>query len=302
MLLVEKTWPQAYGSLEHFHWPVTREQALRALNDFIRVRLPSFGPYEDAMWSGEAFLYHSLLSAALNLRLLSPRECVDRALAAYRSGDAPLNSVEGFVRQLIGWREFVRGIYYREGSDYASGNALGQQGRLPDWYWTGETEMNCLAHCLGEVVRHGYSHHIPRLMVIGNFALISGISPLSIHAWFLAMYVDAVEWVTAPNVIGMSQYADGGVVGSKPYAGSGKYIQRMSDYCADCAFDVRKRSGEGACPFNVFYWDFLIRHYETFESNHRMRMIVRNVSRMDPQELAAIQKQATALRKRFGIA
>ena len=260
MQLVERTWPDAYGDMDHFYWPVTPEEARRALDRFIETRLPDFGRYEDAMWSGEAFLFHSLLSSSLNLGLISPADCAQAAIDAYQAGDAPLNSVEGFVRQLIGWREFIRGVYYREGAGYAQRNGLDQDGELPDWFWDGQVEMNCLSHCLTEVVEHAYGHHIPRLMVIGNFALIAGISPQAVHDWFLGMYVDAVEWVTAPNVVGMSQHADGGVVGTKPYAASGKYINRMSNYCKECKFDVGKRSGDNACPFNVFYWEFLIRN------------------------------------------
>jgi len=301
MELVGSTWPDAYGRLEHFHWPVSREEALRALDDFVSKRLSEFGPFEDAMWSGEAFLYHSLLSSSLNLKLITPMECIEKARAAYEGGKVPLNSIEGFVRQIVGWREFMRGIYYREGPAYVSCNELAQAGQLPRWYWTSDTDMNCLAHCLGEVIEHGYSHHIPRLMVIGNFALIAGIEPGRIHGWFLAMYVDAIEWVTAPNVVGMSQHADGGVVGSKPYAASGKYIQRMSNYCGECAYDVRKRSGDQACPFNVFYWDFLIRHRGRLESNHRMRMILRNLDKMDEDTIRIISEQANALRRQFGI-
>ena len=301
MRLVETTWPDAYGSMPRFIWPVTREEALRGLDDFIGQRLQNFGPYEDAMWTGEAFLYHSLLSSSLNLGLLRPLECVEAALCAYEDGAAPLNSVEGFIRQIIGWREFIRGVYYREGPGYVQRNELDQQGQLPGWFWTGETDMACLSYCLSEVRENAYGHHIPRLMVIGNFALIAGINPQSVQDWFLAMYVDAVEWVTAPNVIGMSQHADGGVVGSKPYAASGKYINRMSNYCKDCKYDVSERSGDGACPFNVFYWDFLNRHRKTFAANRRMTMILKNLERMDKDETKAISTQATELRKQFGL-
>lgn len=301
MALVEETWPDAYGSMVRFGWPVTREEALRALDRFINERLKEFGPYEDAMWTGEAFLYHSLLSSSLNLGLLRPMECVQAAVAAYNSGDAPLNSVEGFIRQIIGWREFIRGVYYREGPGYVRRNELDQQGQLPDWFWTGETDMACLSHCLSEVRENAYGHHIPRLMVIGNFALIAGIDPQSVEDWFLAMYVDAVEWVTAPNVVGMSQHADGGVVGTKPYAASGKYINRMSNYCKACKYDVSLRTGKDACPFNVFYWDFLIRHRKTFSGNHRMAMMLKNVERMDSKERKAISDRADALRNEFNV-
>ncbi len=301
MALVERTWPDGYGRMNHFNWPVTREEALRALHRFVGERLGEFGTFEDAMWEGEAFLYHSLLSSSLNLGLLRPEECVAAALQAYKDGAVPINSVEGFVRQLIGWREFMRGVYYYEDTDYVTRNTLSQHGNLPEWYWSGKIDMRCLSDCLASVIEHAYGHHIPRLMVIGNFALVAGIEPQAVHRWFLAMYVDAVEWATAPNVIGMSQHADGGVVGTKPYAGSGKYIDRMSNYCKDCKYDVKKRSGAGACPFNVFYWDFLMGHRQQFASNQRMRMIMKNLERMDKQERQAIRVQAGKYREQFGI-
>ncbi len=300
--LVRRRFPKAYGKLEHFRWPVTPEEAKRALDDFIAERLPRFGTYEDAMWAGEPVLYHSRLSAPLNLKLLRPHACIERAVEAYRAGAAPLNAVEGFVRQILGWREFIRGVYYREGSDYAQRNALQHQGSLPDFYWTGETDMRCMAHCVGEVVEHGWGHHIPRLMVIGNFALVAGVHPGAVHAWFLGMYVDGIEWVTAPNVVGMSQHADGGVVGTKPYAGSANYIRRMSNYCDGCRYDPKKRTGDDACPFNVFYWDFLLRHQKRFESNRRMTFAVRNAKRLERDEARAIRKRADTLRDDLGIA
>jgi deoxyribodipyrimidine photolyase-related protein len=301
MKLVERTWPDAYGRMKGFGWPVTRRQARRALADFVEHRLVHFGTYEDAMWTGEPFLYHSALSAALNLKLLRPRECVDAALRALAEGQAEIHNVEGFVRQLIGWREFIRGVYYREGPKYSRRNGLEQRGRLPELFWTGETSMNCLRHCLNEVLDHGYSHHIPRLMVIGNFALTAGVHPAEVHRWFLAMYVDAVEWVTAPNVIGMSQHADGGIVGTKPYAASGKYIRRMSNYCEACPYDPERRTGEGACPFNTFYWDFLLRHRTRFARNHRMVMMLRNLDRLAERDRREIRAQARRLRGEIGV-
>lgn len=299
--LVEDRWPDSPGSVENFDWPVTRAQAKRALDDFIEHRLPQFGTYEDAMWAGEATLYHSRLAASLNLKLIHPMECVEAAVAAWENGDAALNNVEGFVRQLIGWREFIRGVYYHEGAEYNDRNSLEADGALPDWFWDADTDMNCLRHCLGEVVENAWGHHIPRLMVIGNFALVAGIRPQAINDWFLGMYVDAVDWVTAPNVIGMSQHADGGVVGTKPYAASGRYIQRMSNYCEGCRFNVKQRSGEDACPFNVFYWDFLIRHRERFRGNRRMAMILKNVDRLSDEERTTIEVQAGQLRAENGI-
>ncbi|MEO1131022.1 MAG: cryptochrome/photolyase family protein, partial [Planctomycetota bacterium] len=234
----------------------------------------------------------------LNLKLLEPTEVYEAALES----DAPLNSVEGFVRQIIGWREFIRGVYWHEGSSYVDRNALDQEGALPDFYWTGNTEMRCMRDSIGQVLDHGYGHHIQRLMVTGNFALIAGVEPQQVSDWYLGMYVDGVDWVTAPNVLGMAMHADGGVVGTKPYAASGKYIKRMSNYCDDCAYDPNKRSGEGACPFNVFYWDFLLRHQKRFSGNNRMSMILKNVDRMAKTERTEITVEGRRLREEMGIA
>ncbi|NNF15467.1 MAG: cryptochrome/photolyase family protein [Gammaproteobacteria bacterium] len=301
MALVERTWPDAWGRMDSFHWPVTRDEALRALRDFVDNRLASFGDYEDAMWAGEPVLYHSRIASCLNLKLIRPRECVDAAIAAYEDGRAAINNVEGFVRQIIGWREFIRGVYYREGADYSKRNGLRQQGDLPRFYWTGETEMNCMSHCLNEVLDNGWGHHIPRLMVLGNFAMTSGVNPAQVNEWFLAMYVDAVDWVTAPNVIGMSQHADHAVVGTKPYAGSANYINRMSNYCKGCKYNPKQRKGEDACPFNVFYWDFMIRHRKRFADNRRMQIALKNVDRLPDDERKAIRKAAQRLHAEFEI-
>ena len=301
MELVERTWPDAWGRMDGFHWPVTRDEALRALDDFVANRLDKFGDYEDAMWAGEPVLYHSRLASSLNLKLLRPRECIDAAIAAYEDGQAEINSVEGFVRQIIGWREFIRGVYYREGPDYQRRNGLGHRGDLPAFYWSGETDMNCMRHCIGEVLDNAWGHHIPRLMVLGNFALTAGVQPSQVNDWFLAMYVDAVDWVTAPNVIGMSQHADHAVVGTKPYAGSANYINRMSNYCQGCRYNPKQRSGEDACPFNVFYWDFLIRHGERFADNRRMQLALKNVDRLSDDERKAIRSDARRLRAEFAI-
>lgn len=301
MELVASRFGDAPGGMAHFRWPVTRQEARRALARFVETRLARFGPYEDAMWAGEAFLYHSALSASLNLKLLNPRECVEAAIDAYEAGDAPLNSVEGFVRQLIGWREFIRGVYFREGPAYADRNALDQHGQLPALYWSGETDMACMRECVGSVVEHAYAHHIPRLMVMGNFALISGVHPKRISDWFLAMFVDGVDWVTLPNTLGMAMHADGGVVGTKPYAGSGKYIKRMSNLCDGCRYDVNKRVGEDACPFNTFYWAFLVRTRERFKGNTRMAMILKNVDRMSKGERVELTREGERLQEAFGI-
>jgi deoxyribodipyrimidine photolyase-related protein len=289
------------GRAEGRRWPITPAQAKRALDDFIEHRLPSFGTYQDAMWEGEPFLYHSLLSPSLNIKLLDPRECVARALEAYYEGHAPLAAVEGFVRQIVGWREFIRGVYWNEGEDYAARNELGAAGCLPSFYWDGETEMACMADAIGQVLEHGYGHHIQRLMVTGNFALVAGISPREVSDWYLGMYVDAVDWVTLPNTLGMVMHADGGVVGTKPYAASGRYIERMGNHCGSCRYDPGKRHGEDACPFTVFYWDFLLRHETRFEDNRRMVMMYRHVEKMSREEKALIRKSASRLRRDFGI-
>ena len=289
------------GKMAGFSWPVTREQALEALDVFIRDRLARFGKYEDAMWTGQRTLYHSRLSPMLNLHLLSPRECVDRAVEAYGRGEAPLNSVEGFVRQLIGWREFIRGVYFLEGEGYGERNELGVRGKLPEFFWTAETDMACLADCVGSVVDEAYAHHIPRLMVMGNFAMLAGVEPKQVADWYLGMFADGVDWVTAPNVVGMAMHADGGIVGTKPYAASGKYICRMSNYCEHCRYDVKQRTGEDACPFNAMYWDFLIRHRDRFAKNQRMTMMLKNVDRLSEDDRVEIMVSARGIRERVGI-
>ncbi len=299
--LVQRRFPTNPGTIDGFNWPVTRDDATRALKDFIAKRLPLFGKYEDAMWTGERALYHSLLSSSGNLKLLDPRDAVAAAVDAHARGKAPLNAVEGFVRQWIGWREFIRGVYWQQGPDYPARNGLNQTGRLPTFFWTADTDMTCMRDCLASVVDTAYAHHIPRLMVIGNFAMIAGVHPREVADWFLAMFVDAVDWASNPNTIGMSQHADHGVVGTKPYAASGKYIQRMSNYCEHCRYNVTQRTGDTACPFNTFYWDFLIRFEETFARNHRMAMVVKNVEKMNPAERVEITSSAAALRARMGI-
>lgn len=302
--------PSLPGKVESFAWPVTRAQALKALDDFIEHRLGEFGPYEDAMWLDESILYHSALSSALNLKLLNPRECCERAVRAYHEGEAPLQSVEAFVRQIIGWREFIRGVYWLEGRDYAERNSLDSRGALPEFYWTAETDMACMKACVGQVLDDAYAHHIQRLMVMGNFALISGVEPRAISDWFLGLFVDGVDWVTLPNTLGMVMHADQradasagntGVVGTKPYAASGRYIQRMSNYCIGCRYDPRERTGADACPFTVFYWDFLHRSQERLEANPRLAMSFRNLRAIDKAGQTQITIDAAALRKRFGI-
>ena len=295
--LVEARFATHPGRLEGFAWPVTREQALAALQRFITERLPLFGRYQDAMWPGQPWLYHAHLAAALNLKLLNPREVVDAAVAAFRAGAAPLASVEGFVRQVLGWREYVRGIYWTRMPGYAELNALDAHEDLPAWYWSGATDMACLRDALAQTLAHGYAHHIQRLMVTGLFALMYGVQPQQVHAWYLAVYVDAVEWVELPNTLGMSQYADGGLMASKPYVATGKYIQRMSPHCRDCRYDPAQRAGEKACPFTTLYWDFLMRHEVALASNPRMALQVKNVSRLSDVQKQAIRERAAAIRR-----
>jgi deoxyribodipyrimidine photolyase-related protein len=280
------------GSLESFAWPVTRSEALQSLNRFVEQRLPLFGRFEDAMWSGEAWLYHSHLSAALNLKLLNPREVVAAAEAAYRSGHAPLAAVEGFIRQILGWREYVRGIYWTQMPGYVERNALEAQEALPAWYWSGETDMACLKDAITQTLRHGYAHHIQRLMVTGLYALLLGVRPQAVHQWYLSVYVDAVEWVELPNTLGMGQFGDGGLMASKPYVASGKYIQRMSNHCSGCRFDPAQSTGEKACPFTTLYWDFLMRHEPLLRQNARMAMQMKNLDRLSADTRAAIAAQA----------
>jgi len=294
--LVEERFAAHPGRLEDFAWPVTRDQALEALQRFVTERLPLFCRYQDAMWPGEPWLHHAHLAAALNLKLLNPREVVDAAVAAYRAGTAPLASVEGFVRQILGWREYVRGIYWTRMPGYAALNALEAHEDLPAWYWTGATHMACLRDAIGQTLQHGYAHHIQRLMVTGLFALMYGVHPQQVHAWYLAMYVDAVEWVELPNTLGMSQYADGGLMASKPYVATGKYIQRMSPHCKGCRYDPAQRTGETACPFTTLYWDFLMKHETALAGYPRMALQVKNLGRLDDTQKKAILARAAAIR------
>jgi deoxyribodipyrimidine photolyase-related protein len=295
MALVQKRFASHPGTLESFAWPVTRAQALQALERFIQERLPLFGRYEDALWPGEPWLYHSHLSAALNLKLLNAREVVAAAEAAYRNGHAPLSSVEGFIRQILGWREYVRGIYWTQMPSYIERNALNAEQNLPAWYWTGQTDMACLKDAITQTLAHGYAHHIQRLMVTGLYALLLGVRPKQVHEWYLAMYVDAVEWVELPNTLGMGQFGDGGLMASKPYVASGKYIQRMGGPCKDCRYNPALREGDQACPFTTLYWTFLMRHETLLKQNPRMAMQLKNVARLSPEQRDAVTQRAQAI-------
>jgi deoxyribodipyrimidine photolyase-related protein len=294
LALVESRFSDHFGDLEPFWFPVTRTHAHEAMAWFLREALPRFGDYQDAMLRGEKFLFHSLLSPLINVGLIDPLELCRRAEAEYKAGRAPLNAAEGFIRQIIGWREYVRGIYWREGPDYTRRNALGATRRLPLMYWSAETDMACMAEALGQTKEEAYAHHIQRLMVTGNFALLAGIDPFEVHEWYLAVYADAYEWVEAPNTIGMSLFADGGLLGSKPYASSGAYIDRMSDYCRGCVYDVKDKTGPKACPFNALYWDFLARHRSRFEGNPRMAQMYRTYDKIAPAMRESLHAKAAA--------
>ncbi|MFS4439541.1 cryptochrome/photolyase family protein [Paracoccaceae bacterium GXU_MW_L88] len=292
--MVEARFPDHYGKLRPFHWQVTREGAEAARDRFLKDALPDFGRYQDAMLTGKPWMYHSVLSAYINLGLLDPLDLCERAEAEYRAGRAPLNAVEGFIRQIIGWREYVRGIYWLKMPDYAEVNELGADRPLPDFYWTGETEMHCLSQAIGQTIETAYAHHIQRLMITGTYALLIGADPQALHRWYLGVYADAYEWVELPNTIGMSQHADGGLLATKPYAASASYVDRMSDYCGDCVYDPKAKTGEGACPWNALYWDFIARHQDRFENNHRMRMMVASWRKKDEADQKALRTAAAA--------
>jgi deoxyribodipyrimidine photolyase-related protein len=296
MALVRARFAKHPGKLDSFGWPVNRTQALEALQRFVDERLALFGRYEDAMWPGEPWLYHSHLSSAMNLKLLSAREVVQAAEHAYRAGWVPLQSAEGFIRQILGWREYVRGIYWTQMPGYMERNALNAQEHLPEFFWTGQTDMACLRDAVTQTLEHGYAHHIQRLMVTGLFTLLLGVQPQQVHAWYLSVYVDAVEWVELPNTLGMSQYADGGVMASKPYCASGAYLDRMSNACKGCRYDPKKATGSDACPFTTLYWDFLARHEKLLARNQRMTMQLKNLSRKAAADVREIRRQADELR------
>ena len=290
--LTQRRFSDHFGDAEPFHWAVSRADALIALEQFIKGRLPQFGDYQDAMKTGEDFLFHSILSAYLNIGLLNPKEVCEAALAAYQQGDVSLSSVEGFIRQILGWREFIRGMYWLNMPDYAASNFFAAKRPLPDFYWTGETEMNCLREAIRTTRQNAYAHHIQRLMVTGNFALLAGIDPAQVDDWYLCVYIDAFEWVELPNTHGMALHADGGIIGSKPYAASGAYINRMSDYCKDCQYDPGVKLGERACPFNYLYWNFLITNKAELQSNRRMAMPYHTLERMSQERHEEIQQNA----------
>ncbi|WP_340287510.1 cryptochrome/photolyase family protein [Sulfitobacter pontiacus] len=297
--LVQVRFGDNFGALEPFWFATTRAEALQALDHFIANALPRFGDYQDAMLNENEFLYHAILSPYLNIGLLNVTEICEAAADAYAAGHAPINAAEGFIRQIIGWREYVRGIYFLEGPDYTARNILGHDRDLPWFYWGGETRMNCVAKAVGQTRTQAYAHHIQRLMVTGNFALLAGIDPAQVHEWYLAVYADAFEWVEAPNTIGMSQFADGGVIASKPYVSSGAYINRMSDHCKSCHYSVSAKTGDTACPFNLLYWHFLDRHRDRFSNNPRMGNMYRTWDRMDADKRKTVLAEGDALLARL---
>ena len=299
MALIDAHLADHFGTLEAFAWAVTRRDAEAARDHFLEHALPLFGDYQDAMRTGEPWLFHSVLSPYLNLGLLDPRDLVARAEAAWRGGHAPLNAVEGFIRQILGWREFVRGIYWLHMPEYAERNGLGHERDLPWFYWSGETDMHCLNEAITATRDHAYAHHIQRLMITGNFALLTGIEPAQVCDWYLVVYADAYEWVELPNTLGMALYGDGGLLASKPYAASGKYVDRMSDYCRHCRYNVKHNTGDDACPFNALYWHFLMRQRDTLGGNHRLAMPYRNLDRMDADKKRALWDQAEGFLSRL---
>jgi deoxyribodipyrimidine photolyase-related protein len=290
--LVKARFPDNFGDLEPFWFAVTAADAEIALAHFLDYSLPKFGETQDAMVEGQYFLHHAVLSPYINIGLLDPLQVCRAVEKRYREGLAPLEAVEGFIRQIIGWREYIRGIYWFKMPTYVQSNALDAKRALPDFYWTGETKMNCMAQAIKQTRQEAYAHHIQRLMITGNFALLAGLDPAQVHEWYLAVYIDAFEWVELPNTIGMALHADGGLLGSKPYAASGNYINKMSDYCKGCKYDVKKRTGDDACPFNALYWDFIARHLTRFSKNPRMGQTCHTYGKFPDAEKSAIAKQA----------
>ncbi|WP_019506534.1 cryptochrome/photolyase family protein [Pleurocapsa sp. PCC 7319] len=282
-----------YGRIEPFNWAVTRQQAQQVLTYFVQECLPQFGTYQDAMVTGEYTMWHSLISPYLNLGLLEPREIIDAVETAYYQRELPLNSVEGFIRQVMGWREYMHGIYHFQDENYSQSNWFEHHQPLPEFFGdASKTDMNCLHQTLTQVEETAYGHHIQRLMVLGNFALIAGISPQEIENWFHSAFIDAYDWVMQTNVIGMGQFADGGVLASKPYAASANYINKMSDYCGNCHYNKSDRTGDRACPFNFFYWDFLHRHHERLKSLGRMNLVLSHLKRISENEFGEISSLA----------
>ena len=290
--LVIANFSDHFGDLSSFTFAVTRKQALLAFNKFVKERLSLFGDYQDAMLQDEPYLYHSLISFYLNIGLLLPREVIKKVEDAYLEKLIPLNAAEGFIRQILGWREYVRGVYWHKMPEYKNNNYFNARNKLPSFFWTGNTKLNCLRQCIEETKENAYAHHIQRLMVLGNFSLLTGIDPAKVNEWYLIVYADAFEWVELPNVTGMILYADGGILASKPYASGGAYINRMSDYCKNCDYNVKEKIGENACPFNYLYWNFLDKNSNKLRNNQRLAMVYRTLKNMESNKRAQIRVDA----------
>lgn len=297
MTLVNKAFADHFGDTNEFHYAVTRNDAKKALKSFIQNRLPEFGHYQDVMMQDQPWLFHSHISLYINNGLLHPLECIKAAEAAYDQGLVSLPAAEGFIRQILGWREFVRGIYWLKMPSYKENNFFDAQRRLPNFYWTADTEMNCIKQCVSDTKENAYAHHIQRLMVLGNFALLAGIHPDEVNEWYLIVYADAHEWVELPNVAGMILFADGGYLASKPYAASGAYIDKMSNYCDNCTYNVKLKNGPKACPFNYLYWNFLLQHRDRLENNQRLSMIYSLIRKMSDEKIANILADSNAFLK-----
>ncbi len=295
--IVDKLFSSHFGSGKGFNFAVTREGALKSLELFIKQRLPYFGDFQDAMVQGEPWMYHSHISFYLNCGLLTAKECITTAEKAYRDNAAPLNAVEGFIRQILGWREYIRAIYWAKMPGYTEENYFGATRNLPEFYWSADTKMNCIKQCVKQTSEHAYAHHIQRLMVLGNFALLAAIEPKQVNEWFWIVYADAFEWVELPNVSGMVLFADGGYLASKPYAAGGSYINKMSDYCRNCEYKVAEKTGKKACPFNYLYWDFLVRNRDKLQKNHRIGMMYRTYDKMPEEKKQKIAEDSNSFLK-----
>jgi deoxyribodipyrimidine photolyase-related protein len=290
--LVKEKFAKNPGSIEPFWFAVTQKQAEQAFDDFLKNKMAKFGDYEDAMLSENGFLYHSVISLYLNVGFLDPRKIIQTIQKNYHDGKIPLNSAEGFIRQILGWREFVRGIYWKFMPQYYGKNYFDHTRKLPEFFWTGNTDLNCLRACISQTLGESYAHHIQRLMVIGNFSLLAGLEPKQVAEWFLSVYSDAFEWVELPNVYGLALFADGGIIASKPYVSSGNYIQKMSNYCDSCKYDIKEKSGKNACPFNYLYWNFLLENKDKLEKNPRNYVMYNVIGKMDESKIKSIKKDS----------
>ncbi len=279
---------------KNFPWPINRTESLELFDYFLEECLPLFGDFQDAMAEDEWSIYHSRISFAMNSKMLSPKEVINKTIDYWRAHEKniDISQVEGFVRQILGWREYMRGIYWAKMPEYENENQLDHKRKLPEFYWTGKTKMNCLKQSIDQSLEYAYAHHIQRLMVTGNFALLAGVKPEEVDAWYLGIYIDAIQWVELPNTRGMSQFADGGLIATKPYVSSANYIDKMSNYCGNCHYSKTKKTGDKACPFNSLYWNFIDQHLDTWSNNHRMGMMVANWKKQDPEKKSKVLEQA----------